>query len=84
MSFCYWNHLIDVKFCSSLSLEEHALIIILGKLFILQIISLQLKNFSENKFNCKTSTQIKKQNINSTLELLLDLLLFTVPQHVPG
>lgn len=78
------SHLIGVKFCASLSLEECPLIIILGKLFILHIVSVQLKKLFENGPSYKTSTQIKNQNISSTSEPLLNLLLFTTPYPVPG
>lgn len=79
----YLNHLIGVEFCSSLSLEGCPLVIILGKLFILQVVSVQPKKFSENEPNCKTSTQIENQTITLTLPHILCLLVFATFQYVP-
>lgn len=56
MSFCYLNHLASVKFCFTPSLGKHPFIIILGKHFILQVISVQLNKFSENESSFRTST----------------------------
>lgn len=72
-----------MKFCSSLSLEECPLTIILGKHFILQIMSVQPKKFSENEHNYNISPQIEKQNMSFTLVHILCLLPFTTSQHVP-